>query len=86
MSDDEPMVISTGDWLKSVSAEVTFQGVDPEVLGLLTGGVLGSAPEPTFAVEVHAPIKRTFWQWLRRKPKRWQYTYIPHARLTQEDR
>jgi hypothetical protein len=89
MSDHEPepMVIS-GDWLKPITLEVEFQDVNPAVLGILTGGggVYGmrafGSEEPTVSIDFHYPIKRTFWQWLTRKPKRWGHTLIPHARLT----
>lgn len=63
--------------------EVTFGDVDPEVLGILTGGALGTPPEPTFSVEVAVPARRrTFWEWLRRKPRHLAaFYYIPQARL-----
>lgn len=67
----------------SMSMEMAFTNVDTEVLGILTGGVLlgKKPPLPTFAIEVCTPIKRTFWQWLRRKPVQYTRYYIPHARL-----
>ena len=66
---------------KSFSMDFTLAHPDPDLLGLLTGGALGNPPEPTFAVEMTYPIKRTFWQWLRRKPRQHGYLYIPRARL-----
>lgn len=80
MSDEQKMVLSSD--LKPFTMEFTLAEVDPAVLGILTGGVMGSPPEPTFAIEVHAPIKRTFWQWLRRKPRQWTRTYIPNATVS----
>ena len=68
--------------VKPFSVEMTFAAVDPEVLGILTGGALGAPTPPTFSIEVTSPIKRTFWQWLTRKPRRYQTIYIPNARLT----
>jgi hypothetical protein len=70
---------------KPITVEMTMVDVDPAVLGILTGGVLGTTPKPTFAVEVHAPVKRTFWQWLTRKPKMWRHILIPHARIETGD-
>lgn len=66
---------------KPITIDFTLQDVDPEVLGILTGGVMGTKPEPTFALEVVAPIKRTFWQWLRRKPVQHMRYYIPNATM-----
>lgn len=71
------------EWLRPVSMEVTFQDVDPATLGLLTGGVIGEAP-PEFSIEVHHPVRRTFWQWLLRRPRRWRRVHVPRARLTED--
>lgn len=68
-----------------IKMEVTFSEVDPEVLGILTGGVLGTTPQPTFAMEVTTAIKRKWWEWLLRKPRRYQTIYIPNARLETDD-
>lgn len=70
---------------KTLSMEMTFGTVNAEALGILTGGVMGTPPPPSFALEMWAPIKRTFWQWLRRKPRQYTRYYIPNARLTQEE-
>lgn len=67
-----------------VQVEVTFAQVDPKVLGILTGGVMGEKPAPTFSVEVVSPVRRTFWQWLRRKPRQHRRIVIPNARLDTE--
>jgi len=69
---------------ETVSLEVSFGEVNPEALGLLTGGVLGTPPEPVFSLTVSGPVKRTFWQWLRRRPKRWQTVVIPRATLAED--
>lgn len=69
------------------SFELQLQEVDPDLLSLLTGGWVAQDPklEPEFSVEVWSrqPVKRTFWQWLRRSPV--EYTtsvhYIPNARF-----
>lgn len=69
-----------------LSIELETREVDPDLLGLLTGGVLGNPlPKPTFAIEVHHPIKRTFWQWLTRKPKKWRTIHIPNARISESE-
>lgn len=60
------------------SSEIEFCAVGPEVLDILTGGPLS---KPEFSVEVVTPIKRTFWQWLLRKPKQHRTYYIPRARI-----
>jgi hypothetical protein len=72
---------------KRLSMEVTFAAVNPELLGILTGGDLGSAPPATFSLEAVVPVKRTFWQWLRRRPRQHVRYVIPDARLaTPEDK
>lgn len=59
----------------SYTMEVSLRDVDPDLLGILTGGVIGgNPPEPTFSIHVTYPVtyparRRTFWEWLRRKPK-----------------
>lgn len=63
---------------EALRVDIEFCDVDPAVLDILTGGPL---PEPVFSVEVISPIKRTFWQWLLRKPKRYQRTFIPRATI-----
>lgn len=68
-----------------ITLDMTFGDVDPALLGILTGGVMGTPPEPTFALEVYTPIKRTFWQWLRRKPRLWNYVCIPNATMGEPD-
>ena len=70
--------MTSSDGFKPLSVEIEFCNVDPAVLDILTGGPLS---EPVFSVEVFHPIKRTFWQWLRRKPKRYQHVIIPRARI-----
>lgn len=71
------------------SLEMTFADVDPEGLGLLTGGVMGTAPEPTFSMDIVSrnPVKRTFWQWLRRRPVEYTYsrTFFPNVKMADPD-
>lgn len=81
MSDE----METVGWTKPITMEVAFTDVDPEALGLLTGGVMGTMPESTFSIAVNYPVKRTFWQWLRRKPKQWHRVVVPNARLATEE-
>jgi hypothetical protein len=71
--------------MKTTSASITFGAVSPEVMNILTGGALRTSPDPSFAIEVHTRIKRTFWQWLTRKPSRYRTTYIPNARLVERE-
>jgi hypothetical protein len=66
---------------ESFSMEVTFCDVNPERIKLLTGQDLKKAEYPTFALEIWQTHKRTFWQWLRRRPKPVTRTYIPRARI-----
>lgn len=76
------------DWLKPLTVEVQFANPSPEVLGILTGGVMGEKPADTFSLDVFTPARRrTFWEWLRRKPKHLaSATYFPNVRLEQERR
>lgn len=69
--------------MQSMTVEMTFGDVSPEVLEILTGGAFSAAPAPTFSVEVKTAIKRTFWEWLTRRPRRYHTVYIPHARLVE---
>lgn len=72
--------------MKRLSMDVTFAAVDPKLLGILTGGDFGTAPPATFSLEAVVPVKRTFWQWLRRRPRQHMRYVIPNARLaTPED-
>lgn len=80
---EEPATVGH-DWLKQITVEFTAHDVDPAVLGILTGGALGTPPPASFAIEMWHPIKRTFWQWLRRKPRQWQRYYIPNARMAEQ--
>lgn len=66
---------------RPLTLEVEFRGVDPATLDVLTGGALGDAPAQEFSVEVFAPIRRTFWQWLRRRPRQYRRVLVPRARL-----
>jgi hypothetical protein len=68
------------DW-QWLTLDCTFQEVDPEVLGILTDGDFGTAPPATFSLEAVVPVKRTFWQWLRRRPRQHMRYVIPNARL-----
>jgi hypothetical protein len=62
--------------------EITFCQPSPEVLNLLTGGAFDTnTPSLPVSIEIVAPIKRTFWQWLLRKPQQYRTYYIPRARI-----
>jgi hypothetical protein len=73
------------DTMKSVTLNVEFQQVDPDLLGILTGGVMGNPPAPTFEIDVAYPARRrTFWEWLRHKPKHHAgFVYMPSVRLAE---
>jgi hypothetical protein len=71
--------MTSSDGFEPLRVEIEFCQVDPGLLDVLTGGVFETAP--VFAVEVHAPIKRTFWQWLLRKPRQHRTYYIPRAKI-----
>lgn len=70
-----------------MTVKMAFTAVNPAVLGILVRQDRDAPPPPTFALEAVIPIKRTFWQWLRRRPRQHQRILIPHARLdmTPED-
>lgn len=65
---------------ENFEVESEFCQPDPEALKLLTGD-LSTDKCPTYSVEIYTPIKRTFWQWLLRKPKRYRTHYIPRMRF-----
>ena len=69
------------------TTEVSFNSVDPDVLGILTGGVMGNPPAPEFSIHAtYPPRRRTFWEWLRRKPKHLGGSvFVPNARMARED-
>lgn len=63
---------------KPMSMEVSFSNVDPEILNLM----FGDAPkEPVFSVEVWNKKRRTFLQWLLRRPRKYSYVAIPYAKF-----
>ena len=67
---------------KRVTVDIEFKAVDPAVLGILTGGAIGTPPpSPTFSIDVLTPIRRRWWEWVLRRPRRYQRTYIPYATL-----
>jgi len=43
----------------------------------------GLATEPEFSLTLTVPIERTFWQWLRRKPRQYRAIHVPHATLAE---
>lgn len=55
--------------MERVSVEITLGQVDPELLNILTGSPITTNLNE---VEIRTPIKRTFWEWLCRKPQRWE--------------
>lgn len=68
------------------SVEIQIGYVDPVLLNLLTGGNpdpdgtgLPVIAQDVYGVELYVPIKRTFWRWLRRKPRQYKRIYIPRA-------
>lgn len=69
-----------------LSVGVEFKTLNPELLSLLTGGVLGgegTEPTGTLVAVYKIPVRRSIWQWLLRRPR--QYTthhmYIPRAKF-----
>lgn len=73
--------------LRRVTLEVTVQDVDPDLLGILTGGVMGNPPAPTFGIHVAYPARRrTLWEWLRRRPRHYAgAVYFPAVSLGDPD-
>lgn len=72
---------------RRLTIQCEFDDVDPEVLDILTGGAFvknGVQAQQTFSFEVLTPIKRTFWQWLRRKPRPVRRIYIPNAKIERQ--
>lgn len=79
MNSDEPdNAMAFGD---PRSVEISFHEVDPEILRLLVGTALDGRPTPMSEVELIVPIKRTFWQWLLRKPKEYRAYYFPQVEV-----
>ena len=74
----DAMTSSEPERFENIEVEIEFCTVDPTALEILTGGPIS---RPEFSVEVVAPIKRTFWQWLLRKPRQHKIYYIPRARI-----
>lgn len=65
---------------KTLSMDVTIADVDPEAIALLTG--TGKyTPGSTHSMTITGPVKRTFWQWLRRRPRQYRTTYLPHVTM-----
>jgi hypothetical protein len=66
--------------------EVKVNEVDPDLLGILTGGAFGTPPSAEFSLNVFTPARRrTFWEWLRRKPKHHAvHTYFPRVKMAKE--
>lgn len=83
--DDERFEEIRTEALRRFTIGMSFNAVDPDVLGLLTGGVMGNPVGPTVSLETYTPARRrTLWEWLRRRPKHYAaYTFIPHARVTE---
>jgi hypothetical protein len=66
---------------KKIEIELTKFEVDPELIQILTGSTDWNATNYEAGMTINTPIKRTFWQWLRRKPIQWSMTFIPAARV-----
>lgn len=64
---------------KHVNVEITSCDVDPEMLRILFGGYGPDGVQ--HGLTVYAPIKRTFWQWLLRKPIQQRVTHFPHVKF-----
>lgn len=68
-----------------ITVEFTMEEVDPEVVNLLWGAKPGTpikdATQAGHSVEMTIPIKRTFWQWLLRRPVQYRRILIPNARV-----
>lgn len=62
---------------ENLTLEVEFCQPNPDLLELLAGG----APEKAYAIEMMCPVKRTFWQWLFRKPRQYRGYYVPNAQV-----
>lgn len=69
----------TPDPYEPFSVEIQVSYVDPMLLNMLIGGA--PYPEQVYGIELYIPIKRTFWQWLRRSPRQYKRVYIPRAIL-----
>jgi hypothetical protein len=77
--------------LREYKVEVEFGEVDPEVLSLLTGmevktvngmTTFAKPDQPVHAaMEVRGFRKRTFWQWLFRRPRQPYTYYFPNVRI-----
>jgi hypothetical protein len=74
------MTSSEPERFENLEVEIEFCQPDPAVLDILTGGAF-DAPTPLVSIEVIAPVKRAFWQWLLRKPRQHRIYYIPRARI-----
>jgi len=72
--------MTSSEGFENFEVKIEFCQVDHEVLNLLTGGAFDAdAPSLPVSIEVYAPIKRTFWQWLLCKPRQYRTYYIPRA-------
>lgn len=78
------MTSSDPDFSEPMTFEIEFCQPDPEVLDILTGGAFSKdtpTKQPVFGMEIVVPIKRTFWQWLLRKPRQHRTIYVPRVRI-----
>lgn len=66
------------------TVQIEFGAVDPKLLELLWGGAVDDRPAPVVSIEVLAPVRRTFWQWLFRKPRQWVTIFVPRATLEEQ--
>lgn len=84
-------MVDTGWLAKPITMECSFTDVDPDVLALLTGGLMGTLQPRTFALEViqQIPVRRrawrVVWEWLTRTPRQYtqHVTYVPHATMAE---
>lgn len=71
---------------KHVNVELTSCEVDPDILQIMFGGYGTDGVQ--HGLTVYAPIRRTFWQWLLRKPVQQRVTHFPNVKflIEREDR
>lgn len=68
---------------KKVQIELTTYGVDPDLLKILFGGYQPNGMHR--GLTIYAPIRRTFWQWLRRRPIQQRVVHYPNVVFTEVD-
>lgn len=69
--------------LNKIEIDFTPCEINPEVLQLLTGGFQPDGLRR--GVTLYIPIRRTFWQWLRRKPVQKRVIHMPNVIIESPD-